>query len=332
MTNGGQQSGSVTFNDIQGYSVDFIRRLESIMLGYEKSSPESFSKESEEGRFSSRLTLALEGYQRENGLVVDGKLGSNTFRYLKDRYPDIFNEPLTGEFKEREGRTIIRSDSSGEERYEFYRNIVQERFGVWRGDKEMVNIVGIRGMKSDRQARNIFKQHNDTIAVTYRDRGGEYFVKEFLGSTDPGQCSQRSPRGLAHIKDGSYIYYLGSHPGSRVVRQVIRDYADRHPEKSKYVLIHANNRYDALQPKIKVTLYRDKNFSGYITQSEMVEEDRGKYGINIHYSASSKPYSAGCQVISGMNNYFEFMNTIKCSNNKDNIPYTVVHASKVASM
>ena len=336
MTNGRRRSGATAFNEKQGYSVDFIRRLESVLLGYDVNSPESFSKESEEGRFTEQLTEAVKEFQGENGLVADGMLGKITLKSLRERYPDILDERLTGEYLDQEGRTIVKGDSDEKERYEFYRNIVLGRFGVWRGDNEMINVIGIRGMKDNKQIKNVFDKHNDTISIAYRDGEGRYFVKEFLGSVDPGdygtRIGHRSPRGLAHIKDGSYVYYLGTHPCSDIVRGEIVKTAKSNSEKSQYVINHPNNRYDALQPKIKVTLYRDKDFDGKITEDEMEEEDRGKFGINIHYSSHTKPYSSGCQVISGMGQYFEFINTVKGSKNKRDVPYTTVHASKIASM
>ena len=319
------------YNDKQGYSVDFVRRLESL-FGL------SDSKESEFGKFSKDLVLVLAIYQQAEGLEQDGWLGDETLKSLRESYSWMLKDQLKGPGKE--GREIIRHDAPQSERYDYYERLVKERFGVFREAAGEINIIGIRGMQYGKQVSNVVGQFNDTIAIVWCDEDGSRHVREFTASVDPGNVSKpMNPDGIAHIKDGSYVYKLGfhTHRGRRTDPKPLRDYVKNHPplleDEDKPVTFLSKRTYTALKQASAVTLYRDTDRightqHGYIEAEELEKEFRGLKGIDMHFSGRHHPWSQGCQVIPDPSEYVEFIRLIKQGTNTKAIPYTVVDASK----
>jgi len=322
-------------NDKQGYSVDFVRRIESL-FGF------SHSKESESGKFSKDLVRVLAIYQLKEGLEADGELGDETLKKLRSDswiWEDQFKGP--GEV----GREIISRDATPSERYEYYERLVKKRFGVFREGADEINIIGIRGMQYGKQVSNVVGQSNDTIAIVWRDEDGNRHVREFTGSVDPGIVkTPMNPEGVAHIKDGSYVYKLGRHTHGKDFKELreLRDYASALAQgpplpgnvlPEDIVIFKGDKTYDALRQASAVTVYRDtdrigQKGHGYIEANEM-KEHRGLFKINMHFSGPSNPRSQGCQVIPGAREYVEFIRIIKQGTNTKAIPYTVVDASKL---
>jgi WXG100 family type VII secretion target len=316
------------------YSVDFVRRLERT-LGL------PYSPESENGQFSKALIDRIARYQDSKGLKdVDGKVGQETLDKLKEDYPDVFVDRLTGPGKV--GRQIISTDATEAELYDFYKGVVESNHGVWRSEAGQVNIVGVRGMQAGEQVPNDFKQSNDTMAVIWTDSEGKKHVMQRLGSVDPGRVRKPKATGVAHIKDGSYVYALDYHgkrkgyadsPSGVGTRKDFDDLYDDLPEGDRHVGFTQKGSYTALRQVTPVTVYRDKDPKGhrqhgYIEPGEMVE-DRGMFAINIHYTREGNPWSAGCQVIAGAKEYNDFIGAIKKGTNTKDLPYTVIDASKL---
>jgi len=331
------------FNDSQGFSVDFVRWLESFFgLPY--------SKQSESGKFSKDLTRALELWQHSCGLKIDGKMAwkGDTFKSLGG----LRFETLEGKYAGKDGRMILPADASVSDKYDFFKQLVKSRFGVFKEGPGVVNIVGIRGMSEGKQVSNVLRgrglvdtTHNDTIFLVGQDAKGKKFVKAYPASVDPG--SQRRDQPTAHLRDGTYLYKISLHPGRHHLKLIknLSDYVAKlkkssdQQEKSlgESVKIHSDLRYTALRGISKQTVLRDFNKDGKL---EPHEEHLGHFGINIHISdiTKRKPWSIGCNVISGktepdtLKNYVDFTHTIRQSKNRNEIPYTLIDFSKVDSL
>lgn len=330
-------------NDSQGFSVDFIRWLESF-FGL------PHSKESESGKFSKDLTRALELWQHSCGLKIDGKMAwkGDTFKSLGA----LRFETLEGKHTGKEGRVILPADESVSDKYDFLKRLVKSRFGVFKESPGVVNIVGIRGMAEGKQVSNILRgqalvdtTHNDTIFLVGLDAKGKKFVKEYPASVDPG--SQRRDQPTAHLRDGTYLYKISLHPGRHHPERIkkLSEYVDKlkksSDEKEKNqgesIKVQSDLRYTALRGISKQTVLRDFNKDKKL---EPHEEHLGDFGINIHISdiTKRKPWSIGCQVISGkiesdtFKNYVDFIHTIGQSKNRNEIPYTLIDSSKVDSL
>jgi len=315
------------FNGKKGYSVDTVRRLEKIF-----GLPHSL--ESENGEFSKELSAEIVRYQASKGLKdVDGKLGEDTLAALRKDYPDQLVDRLKGPGEV--GRQIISANATEAERYDYYKNVVEKNYGVWRSGPGEMNLVGIRGMADGKQVTNKVGRSDDTVALVWTDSEGKRHVKEFKGSVDPGIVrKEMNKRGVAHLKDGSYVYMLGKHKhGKSELTEELRKQTSRLGMDDRSFSVSESGHYAALRQKRPVTVYRDTDKKGqqgrgYIEAHEMVE-DRGMHGINMHYSGKQNPWSQGCQVIAGAKEYHDFIGTIQNSTNTDDLPYTVIDASKL---
>jgi soluble lytic murein transglycosylase-like protein len=338
-----QIQNTQNFNDSQGFSVDFVRWLESLFgLAY--------SKQSESGKFSEDLTRALELWQNSCGLKVDGKVAwkGDTFQSLGT----LRFEPLEGKYKGKEGREILPARASVDEKYDFFKRLIISNYGVFKESPGTVNVVGIRGLSDGKQVSNVLRGsglvdtiHNDTLFLVGQDEKGNKFVKEYPSSVDPGGQNREKP--TAHLRDGTYLYKMGLHPGRHHPELIkkLSSYAAQlktssDPEEKKMgnsIEVHDDLRYTALRGVSKQTVLRDFNKNKKL---EPYEEHLGDFGINIHLSdiIQGKPWSIGCQVISGktasdtIKNYVDFIGKINQSSNRNEIPYTLIDASKVNAM
>lgn len=327
------------FNKNEEHSIDFVRRLE-------KTFGLPYSEEGQNGQYSKELIAKIAGYQEARGLDVDGKVGEDTLAAIKKDYPETFDAPLKGPAEGQIGREILPPNATEAEKYDFYKKVVKSNYGVFREDEGEVNIVSIRGMKNGKQNANKVGESNDTIAVVWTE-GGKMHVKEFHGSVDPGIIEpgkkQINPRGVAHVKDGSYQYYLGRHIQKEKRFNKIKNIFNKIPDNERsieFTVEDGKRGYTALRQKTPITVYRDtdkydkdlgrneQKQHGYIEKDEMVE-DRGIHNINMHYSGKGDPWSQGCQVVAGRKEYNDFIGTVKNGSNTDEIPYTVVDASKL---
>jgi hypothetical protein len=321
-------NSALQFNNDKRYSVDTIRRLEALFgLGN--------SPEGEGGKFSGELVQALTSYQHSKGLEADGKLGTETFESLRQGFPWMFDDKLSGSGSA--DRQIIPNEATEADRYSYYEQVVKDNFGVWRSQPGEINIIGIRGMQDGTQVQNVVGQSNDTIAVAWVDSEGVRHIRDFAGSVDPGRNIKHlmNPKGLAHLKDGSYVYTLGWHPWNHEPEKLksLKEQWKRigsNVPATRYNNERGYYEYEALVQKSPVTVYRDKNLNGYIGSNEM-QEDRSSsdFGIHIHYSETGNPWSQGCQVIAGARPYLEFMQVVKQATNGKSIPYTLIDASKL---
>lgn len=150
-----------------------------------------------------------------------------------------------------------------------------------------VNIFGIR---STENKANTF---NDVVGILYKVKG-VWVLKKYEATVDPGLYYRQNPinaNGTAIIQPGYYqsVYAVGLH----------------------------QNKYEALKQVKPIKYWRDNNKDGILDRSGKTYEEIG--GTNIH-RATAHPgqrsvlvdkWSAGCMVLSGYDDFQEFLGIVK---------------------
>lgn len=155
-----------------------------------------------------------------------------------------------------------------------------------KGDYNL-NIIGIRNLLYGPITDNTF---NDALVLLYKVNG-EWKKHIYEFSTDPGITSLSNPvniKGCAILKPGQYI--------------------------NVYKLDMHKRKYKALCQRLgPVTVYRDINKDNVLDFNES-KIDTGYFGINIHHAKNDdttiyvNSWSAGCQVIRKLSDWYQFLN------------------------
>tara|TARA_B100000963_G_scaffold50389_1_gene38524 strand:+ start:6325 stop:6933 length:609 start_codon:yes stop_codon:yes gene_type:complete len=175
-----------------------------------------------------------------------------------------------------------------------------------------VNIVGVRNGATGDEITNKF---DDCMTVSYKDDAGDWHFNCWKCTTDPGKYWAEhlmNKDGVAILKEGQYrgSHMIGLHQG----------------------------KYEALRQKGKVKVYRDKNLDD---EYDLIEEDvqNGIFGINIHKAGSWKSgsvqvdkWSAGCQVFSKEDDFYDFMNIMYKARDRwgNSFSYTLINSNDIS--
>jgi len=175
-----------------------------------------------------------------------------------------------------------------------------------------VNIVGVRNAATGDEITNKF---DDCMTISYKDDSGNWNFNCWKCTTDPGKYWAE------HLlnKDGVAILKEGQYRGSHKIRK-------------------HQGKYDALCQKGPVKVYRDKNMDD---EYDLIEENvhEGVYGINIHKAGSWKSgsvqvdkWSAGCQVFSKEDDFYDFMNVMYKARDRwgNSFTYTLINSNDIA--
>lgn len=171
-----------------------------------------------------------------------------------------------------------------------------------------LNIFGVRSVAQVADA------WDDVIGICYRDNQGEWLLRKYEATTDPGAYWLKNlmqPKGAAILVEGQYkgAYELGFHYGTEALLQI--------------------------KP---VRCYRDANKDA-ILNKDPKSITEGLYGINVHSTGAKfnqyrgytpenvDKWSAGCQVIRKSWDMYDFMGLIKMSAKiyGDRFTYTLLH-------
>ena len=174
-----------------------------------------------------------------------------------------------------------------------------------------VNIVGVRNAATGNEITNKF---DDCMTVSYKDDAGDWHFNCWKCTTDPGKYWAEhllNKDGVAILKEGQYrgSHMIGLHQG----------------------------KYEALRQKGAVKVYRDKNLDD---EYDLIEEDvqNGIFGINIHKAGSWKSgsvqvdkWSAGCQVFSKEDDFYDFMNIMYKARDRwgNSFTYTLINSKDI---
>lgn len=174
-----------------------------------------------------------------------------------------------------------------------------------------VNIIGVRNAATGDEITNKF---DDCITLSYKV-DGEWKFNCWKCTTDPGKYWTE------HLlnKDGVAILKEGQYRGSHKIRK-------------------HQGKYDALCQKGPVKVYRDKNMDD---EYDLIEENvhEGIYGINIHKAGSWKSgsvqvdkWSAGCQVFSKEDDFYDFMNVMYKARDRwgNSFTYTLLNSNDIS--
>jgi len=175
-----------------------------------------------------------------------------------------------------------------------------------------VNIVGVRNGVTGNEITNKF---DDCMTVSYKDDAGDWHFNCWKCTTDPGKYWAEhlmNKDGVAILKEGQYrgSHMIGLHQG----------------------------KYEALRQKGAVKVYRDKNLDD---EYDLIEEDvqNGVFGINIHKAGSWKSgsvqvdkWSAGCQVFSKEDDFYDFMNVMYKARDRwgNSFSYTLINSNDIS--
>lgn len=175
-----------------------------------------------------------------------------------------------------------------------------------------VNIVGVRNGATGDEITNKF---DDCMTVSYKDDAGDWHFNCWKCTTDPGKYWAEhllNKDGVAILKEGQYrgSHMIGLHQG----------------------------KYEALRQKGAVKVYRDKNLDD---EYDLIEEDvqNGIFGINIHKAGSWKSgsvqvdkWSAGCQVFSKEDDFYDFMNIMYKARDRwgNSFSYTLINSNDIS--
>ena len=174
-----------------------------------------------------------------------------------------------------------------------------------------VNIVGVRNGATGDEITNKF---DDCMTVSYKDDAGDWHFNCWKCTTDPGKYWAEhllNKDGVAILKEGQYrgSHKIGLHQG----------------------------KYEALRQKGALKVYRDKDLDD---EYDLIEEDvqNGIFGINIHKAGSWKSgsvqvdkWSAGCQVFSKEDDFYDFMNVMYKARDRwgNSFTYTLINSKDI---
>ena len=175
-----------------------------------------------------------------------------------------------------------------------------------------VNIIGVRNAATGDEITNKF---DDCMTISYKDDNGDWHFNCWKCTTDPGKYWAE------HLlnKDGVAILKEGQYRGSHMIRK-------------------HQGKYEALCQKGPVKVYRDKNMDD---EYDLIEENvhEGIYGINIHKAGSWKSgsvqvdkWSAGCQVFSKEDDFYDFMNVMYKARDRwsNSFTYTLINSNDIS--
>ena len=153
------------------------------------------------------------------------------------------------------------------------------------------------------------------MTISYKDEKGNWNFNCWKCTTDPGSYwaeNLMNKAGVAILKEGQYrgSHMIGLHQG----------------------------KYEALRQKGALKVYRDNNLDD---EYDLIEEDvqSGIFGINIHKAGSWKSgsvqvdkWSAGCQVFSKQDDFYDFMSVMNKSRDRwgNSFTYTLINSNDVS--
>lgn len=204
-------------------------------------------------------------------------------------------------------------------RIDWYKRILESQGFKWREGANQVNAIGLRAYDRDSGLnKNAFGKWNDTLTFIWKSADGEWNLREFAGTTEPGfkshydtpDANGDGAGDVAHALPGQYPYQIGTHRGV----------------------------YGAGVPELNVPVARDTNHDGVIqNKEEKASVARGDvgYGINLHWGSGTEGvdvggYSLGCQVTVLSNDAFHDQVTPILALNSGQMLYSLVDMRDLA--
>ena len=299
------------YNDGRGLRLDWVRLLQQEMIGAMRSTDATFDRETVEAIGRWQLTQWPEQ-------TPDGKIGPQTRRRLEETFPALLTN-LVGDHLE--PRILVPGGASNEQKYTYYRGIIETAGGVFLAGAMQYNIVGIRGIavadgteahqiggqtlaagtmyqtgsardfataRANGQTDDHFSgRHdgmNDYMVSLWVDAEGGFQVRERLGNVDPGESYNADVHSTGHLRDGQYSYQTATH-GTRSPSHIA---ALRGIEDPDNVLgVHergGKTRYNALVPTRNQEAWRNSERDDFfISEAEEARSNTEIYNDHGRY-------------------------------------------------
>jgi hypothetical protein len=280
-------TSAITWDNNKEFRIDWVRNLQLELLG---------ARTSTDGSFDDATVRAIATFQDAQELGVDGKIGTNTRRRLEQIYPSLLTTVVGENLNE---RVLIPAGADIQQKYNYYRGIVENAGGVFLTGAGEMNLVGIRGIEvredgslwqSDSAAEFAATRgpaggtsthlqastagggaaHDDYIVSLWMvaDESGNLTpeVKERQGSVDPASAYNGAERpGTAHLRDGQYAYKTGRHgtrSGSHIgaIDSIAGDEGSR--EQLNVTGTGGYRQYNALVPTRNQEVWRENRARG----------------------------------------------------------------------
>ena len=279
-----------------------------------------------------------------------------------------------------EPRVLVPATANEQARYSYYKQIIAASGGAFSDQNGEVNLLGIRGVllsgedgalqlyqtdsakeyaalldKGGTNGKKTDESHHfhaakgirdvalDDVIISLwvdRDESGKitgYHASERQGTVDPGSHFKG---GTGHLRDGQYLYGIGTHGPSGSQHRKEAAAVARGSEDISY---SKGNRYTALRAQEDIEVWRDTNRDGFISHDEQGASNskvqrrtknhvnHESIAMNIHLGGNNSAYSQGCQNIR-KDDYAGFMGEMKGASNSGDMYYTLIDASKIGSV
>lgn len=306
-------NAAVTYNDSKEFRLDWVRLLQQEMVG---------AMSSTNGTFDQATVEAIGRWQMVQwpDQAPDGKIGQNTRRQLESVFPSLLTTTLGTHL---DSRVLVPAGASDEQKYGYYRSIIQGAGGVFLSNAMEMNLLGIRGVLvsdgseahqingetvptgtlyqtesaqdfANARTAGTADDHfsgrhaglNDMMVSVWVTADGAFEVRERMGNVDPGDRYTADAYRTGHLRDGQYSYQTGTHStGSGSHRAAVNGIND----PNNVLGIHevsggTRTRYNALTPTRNQEVWRNhENDDFSISENEEATSNERIYTRNNRY-------------------------------------------------
>jgi hypothetical protein len=302
---------AITYNNGKEFRIDWVRNLQLSLMG---------SRISTDGSFDQATVDAVARFQMTHlpDSTPDGKIGPNTRRKLEEVYPVLLSTIVGGHTA---SRILVPAGAGNDERFSYWRGIVEAAGGVFNDTAMALNLVGIRGVLisdgsathtvngaivpagaiyqsssaqqflDDRTAgvdnTHMSGRHtgfNDLMVSLWIDAEGVMHVQERIGNVDPNEVNDSDQYGTGHLMDGQYAYELGTHgTKSRSHRDAVNGIEDPDNDLGRRT-VDGKLRYAALRPTRNQEVWREHESNDFsISENEETTSRERIYNRNSRY-------------------------------------------------
>jgi hypothetical protein len=267
------------------FRIDWVRNLQTSLLGSATSLDGSFDQATVDG--VARFQMSFMPKHKADGII-----DSATRRKLEETYPVLLSTVIGAHA---EARILVPANANTEDRYGYWKGIIQAAGGVFDSNAMAVNLVGIRGVKisdgsKDHQIKGVIvpkdtiyqtnsaqdfldaravgtpnthlsgdhKGFNDMIVSLWVDAKGVMNAKERIGNVDPNELYKDDEYGTGHLMDGQYSYKLGTHgTKSKTHKAAVNAIDDPDNKLGRTTGDDGKLRYAALTPTRNQEVWRE---------------------------------------------------------------------------
>lgn len=304
---------AISYNDGKEFRLDWVRLLQQELIGAMRSTDGSFDRETVEA--IGRWQMAQWPTQDP-----DGKIGPQTRRQLESVFASLLTTTLGDHL---EPRILVPGAATAQEKFTYYRGIIESSGGVFLPGAMEYNMLGIRGVavadgtdahqvggqtlaagtlyqtdsaqdfstaraagRSDDHFSGRHNGMNDMIVSLWVDADGNFHAQERMGNVDPGDRYTADQYRTGHLRDGQYSYRTGTHSTSSAShRAAVRGIDDPDNVLNVHEIRNGTRtRYNALVPTRNQEVWRNhENDDFSISEAEEATSNERIYTRNNRY-------------------------------------------------